>query len=447
VPVVRPMVMRNKPLRDPNSPRVDLRRAILDVARAQQKALGLATTAVALLVIARLTLVPNGNYLPTHFDLCLPCGGSGTADFVLNVGLFVPLGFGLRLCGVRRWLAWTLALLLTVSIEVLQFYVVAGRDSDSSDIVANALGAAIGIAAVDLRRLWMTPTARVAGRLSAASALGLCIGAAGVQWILAPSFPHSIYYEQIAPDLPGYSLFDGVVLDASVDNDRLHIGRMSADASAAMRDSLLAGDATISVVMEPGTTRRDVAPIVDVHDQKRREIFMLAQHGNDLIFRLHRRSNVLGFHPPSAILADALPQSLAQSDTAIVRVGIAPGSTTIDVGGLGSARQYAVHQRIGQGIWDLWRLLIPDDGRWASNAGVLLVVSVVLLFAPIGYWAGRAAVREGISISATTVLMPVAATLAIIPWAAGSPVAPLSVWAAGLGGGVLGWGIGRWTVG
>src|SRR6185312_2850082 len=182
---------------------------VADVARTPQKALGIATAVLALAAIARVTLKPLGSFFPTHFDLCILCGNTGTADFILNVVLFLPLGLGLRLSGMRRWKAWLLALLLTSTIETLQYYVVPGRDSDISDIIANSAGAAIGIWIADLRRFILVPSPLVAGRLTAATAFVVCAGAAFVQWALAPSLPHSIYYTQVAPDLPGYAVFTG----------------------------------------------------------------------------------------------------------------------------------------------------------------------------------------------------------------------------------------------
>jgi hypothetical protein len=432
---------------DPPRAGVDLITWARDVARTPQKALGIATTILSLIVIGRLTLRPLGDSLPTHFDVCLLCGSTGTANFLLNIGLFVPLGIGLRLSGMRRWTAWTLALLLTSSIEALQFYVVPGRDSDLGDIVANTTGAVIGVAAVDMRRLWLTPPPLLAGRLSGIAALAVCIVAAFVQWALMPKLPHGIYYPQVAPDLPGYSLLDGVVVDATFNGADIGIGRMSAAASEAMRDSLLSDGAVVAVTMQPGTTRPSVAPIVDVHDQSRNEIFLLGRRGDDLIFRIHRRSDALGFHPPSWIVPDAFAPRASAVDTMVVRATTTTGSTAFDVAHRGSPPPPTLHRRIGDGVWEAWRLFIPDNGRWMHFAQWIMVAWLSVLLAPLGYWAGRAARREGIFLSGMTVAMPVVASFAIIPLAAGAPPAALPVWAAGLAVAAITWGIGRWAVG
>ncbi len=418
-----------------------------DVARTPQKALGIATTALSLILIARLTLKPLGDSLPTHFDVCLLCGSTGTANFLLNIVLFVPLGIGLRLSGMRRWTAWTLALLLTATIETLQFYVVPGRDSDLGDIVANTLGGVIGVIAVDTRRVWLTPPSHLAGRLSGIAALLVCIVAAFVQWALMPRIPHGIYYPQIAPDIPGYSLLDGVVVDATFDGADLVIGRMSASASEAMHDSLLADSAVIAVTMQPGTTRSSIAPIVDVHDQLRREVFLLGRRGDDLMFRIRRRSDALGFHAPSSVVTDAFLAEPSRVDTIVVRATTRAGSTAFEVGHRGSGATAVLHRQVGEGVWEGWRLFIPDQARWARYAQWFTLAWIWMLFAPIGYWAGRAARREGTALSVTAIAMPVVASFAIIPVAAGAPPAGLPVWAAGLGVSAITWGIGRWTVG
>ena len=413
-----------------------------DVAQLPQKATGIATTVLALALIARLTLKPLGTTFPTHFDVCLLCGETGTANFVLNVILFVPLGLGLRLMGVRRWVICVVGLAMTVSIETLQFYVVPGRDSDLGDIVANTSGAVVGIAVIDFHRMWLMPSSHLAGWLGGVTALLICTGAALVQWSLAPWLSHAVYYEQIAPDLPGYALFNGAVSDATFDGAGIGIGRMSMTASAAMRDSLLADSAVIAVTMQPGTTRNAVAPIVAVQDVDRREIFLLARRGDDLLFRLRRRTAVLGFHTPSAVLMNAFPTAAPATDTVAVRAVIASGSTTLYVASAGPHGAITLRRRVSQGLWDAWRLFVPDGGRWGGHAAELTLLSMAFLFVPIGYWSGRGARHEGTMLSVISIAMPVAASFAIIPWAAGAPAANWPVWVAGLVGAGVAWSAG-----
>lgn len=69
-----------------------------------------------------------------------------TVEFWANVAMFVPVGlFFLLLLGRRRWwLAILLGVGLTFAIEFAQMFL-PGRVSDPRDVVANSVGAFIGV--------------------------------------------------------------------------------------------------------------------------------------------------------------------------------------------------------------------------------------------------------------------------------------------------------------
>ena len=97
--------------------------------------------------ILRLTLVPDPSQAPfaalTPFS-CLVCGEHGGADVLLNLLLFAPMAAGLRLFGWswRRCVAACAALSMTV--ELLQFTALPGRDASLSDLLTNTAGGAMG---------------------------------------------------------------------------------------------------------------------------------------------------------------------------------------------------------------------------------------------------------------------------------------------------------------
>lgn len=72
-------------------------------------------------------------------------------EFAANIALFVPVGvlFALLLGAGRRWLAVTLAFAMTLTIEFVQLFEPA-RVSDARDLLANGLGAVIGVGVVVL---------------------------------------------------------------------------------------------------------------------------------------------------------------------------------------------------------------------------------------------------------------------------------------------------------
>lgn len=83
-------------------------------------------------------------------------------EFAANVAMFVPLGiFAVLWFGVRRW--WTapvLGLALSGVIEVLQALFLDTRVPDVRDIVANTLGAVIGMLLMLLLAFLLAPSSR-----------------------------------------------------------------------------------------------------------------------------------------------------------------------------------------------------------------------------------------------------------------------------------------------
>lgn len=67
-------------------------------------------------------------------------------EFTGNVLMFLPIGlFFLLLFGRRRWwLAMLFGVLLTIGIETTQLFL-PGRVTDARDVVANSLGALLGV--------------------------------------------------------------------------------------------------------------------------------------------------------------------------------------------------------------------------------------------------------------------------------------------------------------
>src|SRR5918998_1555401 len=92
------------------------------------------------LFIAATTLVP----LPQQSAAsqitplwCLVCGDYGGVDVINNILLFIPFAFGLRLLGLRSQLVVAAGALLSLGIELLQWWVIPGRDASLSDLLTN----------------------------------------------------------------------------------------------------------------------------------------------------------------------------------------------------------------------------------------------------------------------------------------------------------------------
>jgi VanZ family protein len=410
------------------------------VAQAQQKALGIATSLCALALILRLTLKPLGGPLPSGFHWCLFCGSFGAADFVLNILLFIPLGWGLRTAGVPRWPIYLFGLALAVTIETLQDFVVSGRESGLNDIVANPLGGVLGVWLADHMRLLFAPDRSTSRRLALGAAAAWIVLAGILPWLMGPSLPRTQYWEQVAPDLPKYGKYTGEIVSATYNGQPFRQGRLTDSASAAMRQSFLNGAAHIAVVTVPAPTVGRLAPIVSVFDGEKQEIFMVACAGQDLVFGVRTRLDYLKFHSPAHRLHGVIPCD-TPSDADTIRI-----AATVDHVGLKLAVErdgQIASSRPDAGAWQAWRLLVSDSfGRQAHFGPYLTALWVVLCLTPLGYWLARSGLggvfRLGVSVATLVV------TLAIIPVGVGSRLAPFPVWIAGVAGIIIGFALALW---
>jgi hypothetical protein len=412
---------------------------MVSVARAQQKALGFATSLCALALIARLTLKPLGGPLPSGFNWCVFCGSFGAADFLLNIALFVPLGWGLRTAGLRRWPIYLFGFLLAGTIETLQDFVISGRESGLNDIIANPLGGIVGVWLADHMRLILSPDPKTSRRLALGAAVAWLVLTAVIPWLMGPSLPRTQYWEQVAADLPKFGKYRGQILSATYDDQPFRSGRLSDSASAAMRSDFLHGRARVDITTIPAPNAGGhLAPIVGVFDGERQEIFMVACAGQDLVFGVRTRLDDLRFHSPAHRLHGVIPcdSTTAPGDTiriaaAVDRVGLL--LAVARAGKTASARPDA-------GAWQGWRLLLSDQyGKYARYGPYLTVLWTVLWLFPLGYWLGRSPGRWfALGVGGLTLIV----SLAIIPMGVGSRPAPPHVWIAGAIGLLLGF---LWT--
>jgi glycopeptide antibiotics resistance protein len=75
-------------------------------------------------------------------------------EFLANIALFVPFGILVSLVWPRRrpWAVIALGLATSGAIELTQLLFLPHRVSDARDLVANTLGAAVGVAALLIAR-------------------------------------------------------------------------------------------------------------------------------------------------------------------------------------------------------------------------------------------------------------------------------------------------------
>ncbi|NNK62764.1 MAG: VanZ family protein [Gemmatimonadetes bacterium] len=310
-----------------------------------------------------MTLVPAGGGEATPF-WCLPCGHLGTADAVLNTILFLPLGALLGQLGAGLATVAAAGIGGSTAIELLQT-ALPGRHPTAGDIVANGLGAVLGL--VLWRRLVRgLPSVRTWTALGVAALVAMAAASAS-------SPPPGVLYGQHTPSLGTLDVYDGDVLDARVGGLPVQSGPL--EDSDAIRERLGA-PAAFSVSFRVGTPPPGWAPLFAIFSADQEEALFVAIRGDDVLVRSRSMAGRLRFAEPSMVVPGGLA-GLEPGDTAVVsgrveQAGFCLETSVLEVCGLGPDPL--------QG----WRLLRRDLGvpvaLWTLlSAGVVAFVSASML--------------------------------------------------------------------
>lgn len=246
-----------------------------------------------LLLVAWLTLLPSGGGPPIGV-LCFPCGQLGSADAVLNTGLFVPIGALLGMLGAGFGTVAAVGFGLSSAIELTQT-VLSGRYPTVADVVVNGGGALLGLALLRFVRAGrLTTTAVVSGAASALLVTAL-LGRA------AP--PSGDLFGQHTPELGSFAVYDGEVLRAELGDRVVPPGR--SDDPDALRERLRHPD-PLRVRFTMGSPPRRWAPIFALFSGEREEAVFVAARGDDVLVRLRSLAGALRFAEPSFVLEGGL---------------------------------------------------------------------------------------------------------------------------------------------
>ena len=395
------------------------------------------------------TLLPDSGQ-PVDSHLCLVCGTLGGVDSVLNVLLFFPFGIGLALSGIPWKRAVLTACALSLTVETAQFFV-PGRDATLGDVLTNTVGGALGFAVARNAGIWLRPTPRIATVLGLAWCTVWLTVQAISSFAFAPSIPDSRYYGEIAPKLGNFALFPGRVLSAKI--DEVAITDTELNDIDGVRRRLLRGGTLAATVVSGGPTN-DIAPIVRVADDEQREIVLLAQDEQSLLFGVRTRAAILRLRPPLFAMAGVFTDCTSiknsgvskRNDSATDPLKLSgsydgrEARLTVRTDSASSERRVSVSSSLG------WTLALPF--QWSiEDTRTELVVSwiwMACLMVPIGYWSARVA-HSGAQTSATRVVLCLLGVVAIliaglvpVQHAFGMPAAPMGDWFAAMSGIVVG---------
>lgn len=385
--------------------------------------LRLLPAALMLGLIAGVTLTPV--VVPPHAlpasGWCFACSAHWGIDFILNVGMFVPLGAAFRMARLSPRSAALAIVGTTLTIELLQHFVIYGRISSTGDLLSNTVGGLLGYALVAVSRSLVLPPPRRGTALVAAAASVPVFVLAATAWLFGPHVTAHPVWGQIAAELGDLDRFQGRVIDASLSG--LPVRNRRFENLEAVRERLDARDVTVSATVVVGDSMPGgLAPIVSLFDGEHHELVMLAQEQTDLRFRLWRRSSRFGLRSPTVSTWSALPASSREWGGPIRLTGAVRGYA---IGAWsargGDAQARTIHFRPTHG----WAFLLPFDHLYTPRAQPFTLAWLALLFAPAG-WFAALAVRDarGVARLIAPMLVALSAATALIAMPAAIGIAP-----------------------
>jgi hypothetical protein len=360
---------------------------------------------VSLLVIAAATLTPQYGPLETT-PYCIFCGSLGGVDFLLNVLLFFPMGVALALCNRHVAAAVAAIVALSIGIETTQLFFIAGRDASLGDVLANSCGGLIGFASTRRVSTWVKPSGKAALVLSAAWAAVWLAVQWGVSYGLAPEFPTTRYYGQIARVFGYMAPFEGQVLSATVDT--ISVPNSGYAKTAMLRAALESGGAVAAKVV-PAEPTPKIAPILRIAGEEKQEITILAQDHTALVFGVHVGAQTLRLRAAFYAMQNVFPSESISADTLTLSGADSRGLVTLSASSsqLTESRRLVLSPAMG------WTLISPvrwylEGTPWETAIGFLWIACLVI---PFGYWTTHALLREVSSAAKLTCVGALLATL------------------------------------
>ncbi|MBA3521240.1 MAG: VanZ family protein [Gemmatimonadales bacterium] len=390
-------------------------------------------TLFGLLFIAVATLAPLPGQVTVSAATplwCLACGHHGGVDVFVNLLLFIPLAFGLRLWGIPAARVVAAGGLISLAVESLQLSVITGRDASLSDLVTNTLGSGAGAALASRIRFILWPHGRAAAALAAGGAAAWLAIQGATALLLqpwAPSGPLRAEWTQSSPGRPG---FGGRLTFASLSGVPRPDGTLS---SLRLPNHSGRGPIELELQMLSGPPTPRPTPIFELLGSHG-ALLSVDAAGTSIAFHPPARTYLLRLRGPAIRLPDALPESSGR------RVRIAAGEDGLNLwisaagGAERGTRRLALSPSFG------WSIVLPFEYAYGPEVHFLTALWVAGLLFPVGYWGAGSGSGVSLKLSAAAGLL--AAGLYLVARFGGFPMAHWSEWAAGVAG-LTGGGAGR----
>jgi VanZ like family len=332
--------------------------------------------ALAVVAIGAATLIPQQpGAAPVPWYLPFGNPGDG-ADALLNILLFIPLGVALGLARQPRDRTVRIALLTTVTVELLQGLVIPGRQASIGDVLTNTAGGWLGHAMVPALTAAWRADRRLATRLATGWAATWLVLTVTTAALLRPALPVG----QVEPARCGLGrgtadCFPGRLTRpirlrqpgledvAVVPGLRVPIGR-----EASIVAELVDGGRTFRPARVGGVATRPGGALMT-----------LEQGDHWLVFGMRTRGASWGLRTPAVVIPGVFGRPGNRVE--------AEGGTTGNVRWLqAGARRVELRLSGAEG----WRLFLP----WSAlDPGIIRAVGALfhaIALLPLAFWLGRA---------------------------------------------------------
>ena len=370
-----------------------------DAAHGRMKQPRLMGACAWLALLAVVTLRPDPSELGGGSStVCLLCGDRATADAILNVALFLPLGFLLagRPGALPR--AAVAGFGLSLAIELAQIFI-PGRYAAVGDVLWNGLGAVAGVGLHYVVGVRLRTDGGKGGQAGRVAALGLGAALLAAGWLLEPR-QASPYWGHWTPTFGGMDRYGGTLLQARLDGRAMPRGRFTPDGVQA---GAFEGDWSLEVLVESGPPPPRLAPIVSISDERQEDLVLLGADGVDLVWRERLRAAEWRFARPEWRAARVLAP-LQVGDTVLIAVRRVGSDYCVAVG---RAERCGYAFTTGR----TWSLLASSWGVGESRRRLIDVGWLFALFIPVGFLSpNRKALTGNVLIAAGSTLIAVVLT-------------------------------------
>ncbi len=360
--------------------------------------------------------------------LCLVCGDHGGADAFLNLLLFMPLATGLRLFGCSWRQVVALAASMSYAVELLQYYVVPGRDASLSDLLTNTTGGAIAAGVTPHLGRLLAPDRALARRL-VAGGMALWLGVLAFSAVaMMPWVPTGRLRNDCTRSADRADIFAGTARSVALNGVELPCDDALPRAPE-LREAMSHGEFTLDVVALSGkpTGRRELIHTIGA---PRGLVVVLAQETRSAAFSAPTRADRLRLYSPILRLSNAFPPR--EGIPVELHAGLHDRRMWMAASHPGEGRKVELALSPSHG----WSAILP----WGIQPGRRLRLATAWwlggLILPAAYWAGfiGSPVRGAAVIAAA-----LAGGLGALPLLTGYAPVHWSEWLGGFLGAALGW--------